>query len=72
MKRKNLHEGVDICQHMFDGDPIDNDIDKKLNYKNTLAFKDFELVKNPNRYEFSSIDATQTRRIKPNLDFFRI
>ena len=65
-------EGVDICQHMFDGDPIDNDIDRKLNYKNTLAFKDFELVKNPNRYEFSSIDATQTRRIKPNLDFFTL
>ena len=65
-------EGVDICQHMFDGDPIDNDIDKKLNYKNTLAFKDFELVKNPNRYEFSSIDATQTRKIKRNLDFFTL
>ena len=65
-------EGVDICQHMFDGDPMENDIDTKLNYKNTLAFKDFELVKNPNRYEFSSIDATQTRRIKPNLDFFTL
>ena len=65
-------EGVDICQHMFDGDPIDNDIDTKLNYKNTLAFKDFELVKNPNRYEFSSIDATQTRKVKRNLDFFTL
>ena len=65
-------EGVDICQHMFDGDPMDNDIDTKLNYKNTLAFKDFELVKNPNRYEFSSIDATQTRKIKRNLDFFTL
>ena len=65
-------EGMDICQHMFDGDPIDNDIDTKLNYNNTLAFKDFELVKNPNRYEFSSIDATQTRKIKPNLDFFTL
>ena len=65
-------EGVDICQHMFDGDPIDNDIETKLNYKNTLAFKDFELVKNPNRYEFSSIDATQTRKVKRNLDFFTL
>ena len=65
-------EGVDICQHMFDGDPIGNDIDTKLNYKNTLAFKDFKLVKNPNRYEFSSIDATQTRKIKRNLDFFTL
>ncbi len=65
-------EGVDICQHMFDGDPMENDIDTKLNYKNTLAFKDFKLVKNPNRYEFSSIDATQTRKIKRNLDFFTL
>ena len=65
-------EGVDICQHMFDGDPMENDIDEKLNYKNTLAFKDFKLVKNPNRYEFSSIDATQTRKIKRNLDFFTL
>ena len=65
-------EGVDICQHMFDGDPMGNDIDTKLNYKNTLAFKDFKLVKNPNRYEFSSIDATQTRKIKRNLDFFTL
>ena len=65
-------EGVDICQHMFDGDQMENDIDTKLNYKNTLAFKDFKLVKNPNRYEFSSIDATQTRKIKRNLDFFTL
>ena len=65
-------EGLDICQHMFDGDPMENDIDEKLNYKNTLAFKDFKLVKNPNRYEFSSIDATQTRKIKRNLDFFTL
>jgi hypothetical protein len=57
---------------MFDGDPMENDIDTKLNYKNTLAFKDFKLVKNPNRYEFSSIDATQTRKIKRNLDFFTL
>jgi len=65
-------EGVDICHHMFDGDPIENDINNKLDFSKTLAFKNFELVQNPNKYEFSSIDATQTRRLKPNIDFFTL
>ena len=65
-------EGVDICHHMFDGDPIESEINNKLDFSKTFAFKNFELVQNPNKYEFSSIDATQTRRIKPNLDFFTL
>jgi len=65
-------EGVDICAHMFDGDPADPDAQKKINYKNTFAFKDFSLVKNPNKYEFSSIDATESRRIKKEIDFFTL
>ena len=65
-------EGVDICHHMFDGDPIENNINNKLDFSKTLAFKNFELVQNPNKYEFSSIDATQTRRLKPNIDFFTL
>ena len=65
-------EGVDICAYMFDGDPADPDAQKKINYDNTFAFKDFSLVKNPNKYEFSSIDATETRRIKKEIDFFTL
>tara|TARA_B100000963_G_scaffold20815_2_gene15693 strand:+ start:12767 stop:14026 length:1260 start_codon:yes stop_codon:yes gene_type:complete len=65
-------EKIDICAHMFDGDPMDSDIDKKLDFSNTLAFKDFTLEKNPNRYEFSSIDATQRRKINPKMDFFTL
>ena len=65
-------EGVDICAPMFDGDAMESDIDAKLDFSKTLAFKDFSLVKNPNKYEFSSIDATQTRRIKPKVDFFTL
>ena len=44
----------------------------KLDYSQTLAFKDFTLVTNPNQYEFSNIDATSTRRIKPEIDFFTL
>ena len=65
-------EGVDICAHMFDGDAIDPNAQEKLNFDNSLAFKNFTLVKNPNQYEFSSIDATQTRRIKREIDFFTL
>ena len=45
---------------MFDGDAADPYAEEKLDFSKTLAFKDFTLVKNPNQYEFSSIDATQT------------
>ena len=65
-------EEVDICREMFDGDPMDSDIDNKLDFSKTLAFKDFSLVKNPNRYEFSSIDATEKRRVNVKVDFFTL
>ena len=65
-------EGIDICREMFDGDAMDNDVDKRLDFSKTLAFKDFSLVKNPNKYEFSSIDATQKRRINIKVDFFTL
>jgi len=55
-------EGVDICQPMFDGDPMDPDADEKLDFHRTCAFENFHLEKNPNVYEFSDIDATETRR----------
>jgi len=65
-------DGNDICQHMFDGDAADPSAEEKLDFSKTLAFKDFTLVKNPNQYEFSSIDATQTRRVNPKIDFFTL
>ena len=49
-------EGVDICQPMFDGDPMDPDAQSKLNYDNCFAFTDFIIVTNPAEYEISDID----------------
>ena len=63
---------VDICEYMFDGDGADPQAQEKLNYDNTFAFKDFSLVKNPNQYEYSSIDATRTRKLNQSLDFFTL
>ncbi len=63
---------VDICEHMFDGDPADPNAQSKLDFSQTLAFKDFTLSKNPYEYEFSSIDATKTRRVHENDDYFTL
>ena len=65
-------QDVDICEYMFDGDGIDPLSQDKLNFDNTFAFKDFILEKNPNIYEFSSIDATRTRKLSQSLDFFTL
>ncbi len=65
-------QDVDICDYMFDGDGADPLAQEKLNFDNTFAFKNFTLEKNPNKYEYSSIDATRGRQLKKNLDFFTL
>ena len=65
-------ENIDICGPMFDGDKLDDNIKENLDFSKTFAFKDFTLEKNPNKYEFSSIDATQTRKLNPKIDFFTL
>ena len=63
---------TDICEPMFDGDPSASNYQNKLDYKNTFAFTDFKLERNPNVYEFSSIDMTTKRKIKKELDYFSL
>lgn len=61
---------VDICDVMYDGDPIDPDAQSKLDYSRTFAFKDFKLELNPNVYEYSDIDMTDTRKVNERDDYF--
>ena len=65
-------DGVDICDYMFDGDPMDPSAQQKLDFSRTLAFKDFQLVRNAMQYEFSNIDTTPTRRVPQNIDYFTL
>ncbi|MCK7589832.1 asparagine synthetase B [Subsaxibacter sp. CAU 1640] len=65
-------EGVDICEPMFDGDASEPNYQNLIDYNKTFAFKDFILERNPNVYEFSSIDMTQKRQILPTLDYFTL
>lgn len=64
--------GVDICEHMFDGDGADPQAQSKLDYNKTFAFSDFRLDLNPTNYEFSDIDATNSRNIDQTKDFFTL
>ena len=63
---------VDICDVMFDGDPVDPQANEKLDYNPTLAFTDFQLEMNPYVYRFSDIDVTTTRQVPQNQDFFTL
>jgi len=66
-------EGVDICESMFDGDGADPDMNKKIDYSQCFAFKDFKLSSNPHEYEFSDIDHELPRRtINKNDDYFTL
>jgi hypothetical protein len=60
----------DLCAPMYDGDPADPDIQSKLDYSETFAFKDFTLVLNPYVYEYSDIDVTDNRMVPRDKDYF--
>ena len=47
-------ENVDICDVMFDGDPMQPDAQNQLDYNKTFAFKDFRISTNPYEYEIST------------------
>ena len=65
-------EGVDIVESMFDGDPSESNYQSKINFNKTLAFKDFNLIRNPTTYEFSTIDMTRKRSIPKTSDYFSL
>ena len=67
-------DGIDICDIVFDGDPMDPDAQNKLNYDNCFAFSDFILSTNPYEYEISTIDVTDTRpkSLREGNDFFTL
>ena len=63
---------MDICAAIYDHDPADSDAQNKLDFSKGLAFEDFQLEKNPYVYEYSNIDATRTRKVQENEDYFTL
>lgn len=66
-------DGIDIVESVFDGDGSDPNADSKLNFDNCFAFQNFKLIKNPEIYEYSNIDATpETRNVNEKSDYFSL
>ncbi len=67
-------EGIDICQSMFDGDPADVNPSKQLNFGKSFAFENYDLITNPLRYEYSTIDVTEKHAaaIREDDDYFEL
>ncbi|WP_286019149.1 hypothetical protein, partial [Candidatus Venteria ishoeyi] len=65
-------EHTDICAKMFDHDPAEHNAQSKLDFSQTFAFRDFQLVTNPLQYEFSNIDVTETRKVTKDKDYFSL
>ncbi len=63
---------VDIVDRMFDGDAPDPDAQNKLDFSNTLAFQNFELVMNPLVYEYSNIDVQPIEIGLEKNDYFTL
>lgn len=64
---------VDICGPMFDGDEADQNAQQKLDFDNTLAFKDFNIEMNPYVYSYSNIDnQPEDRGLSEENDYFSL
>lgn len=67
-------QNTDICEIPFDGDPSSPNAQNELDFTKGFAFKDYILSRNPYEYEFSTIDATQTRAglVQMPTDYFTL
>jgi len=67
-------DGVDICDHMYDGDGPDPQAQGKLDFSKGFAFENYELIKSPLVYEYSNIDhgVVTGRKVSPDTDYFTL
>ena len=64
---------TDICDAVYDGDPIDPNCNEKLDYSECMAFKDFKIITNPYVYEYSDLDPTDNMIMVGQLnDYFTL
>jgi hypothetical protein len=65
--------GVDIVPSELDGDPVDPDALERLDYAQSLVFKDFTPSFQPLEYEHSNIDVTPPAALQnPLVDYFTL
>lgn len=63
-------QSTDICHNVFDGDPFDPNANNKLNFTQSLAFENFNVILDSLVYEHSTIDVTmEAAQRGPNTYF---
>lgn len=66
-------KNVDICEAPFDGDGLDPNYARKLDFSRTFAFENFTLKTSPFVYEFSSIDASDYAKLRSaEVEYFQL
>jgi hypothetical protein len=50
-------QNTDMVDAFYDGDPADPNVNQKLDYSQTFAFRDFQVITNPYIIEYSDIDS---------------
>jgi hypothetical protein len=66
-------EGLDIVPTPLDGDPVDPNVNERLNFDNTFAFENFQVETDPYIYEHADIDIeVDLNRISESLDYFTL
>lgn len=65
-------QGVDVVPKEFDGDAVEPDCQKKLDFRRTLAFQDFQVETNPLIYEHSNIDTTPESTLRGPDTYFTL
>ncbi len=65
-------ENDDICDQVFDGDPVDPSYQKKLDYSKCFAFENFKVDPNPFVYEYSDIDVQPSEIGARDNDYFTL
>ncbi len=66
-------EGLDIVSTQLDGDPIDPNVNERLDFSRTFAFENFEVITDPYIYEHATIDIeVDLNRISESLDYFTL
>ncbi len=63
-------ENLDLCESIFDGDPADPEVNKKIDFNKTMAFQNFTIERDPYKYEFSNIDVSTSRKVQREEDYF--
>ena len=64
---------VDICDAVFDGDPIDPGYRNRMDFSQCLAFTGFSLITDPMVYEFSNLDTSNyAARRGPEAEYFTL